>query len=132
MLSPVTHAQFERVLARFPGATLEELPSGAALVTLPEVQISPGWSHERSTLRFIVPAGYPGPSPDCFWADATLTLAGGGPPQASQSPNLIPETIIQGRWFSWHVTDGPRNWNPNRDTLMTYVGIILDRFRQIA
>ena len=130
MLSPITHRQFARVSERYPSSTIQELPSGAALVTLPDIKLPPGWSSGMTTVRFIVPAGYPGPVPDCFWADQSLTLAGGGTPQASQSPHAIPETNLQGRWFSWHVTDGLKHWNPNRDELMTYVGVVLDRFRQ--
>lgn len=129
MLSPVTHRQFEQLRGRYPAATLQELPSSAALVIIPGVKLPPGWSSPTTSIYFIVPAGYPGPTPDCFWADQGLVLVNGAAPQASQSPNAIPETNIQGRWFSWHVTGGQQNWHPNRDDLMTYVRIVLDRFR---
>src|SRR4051794_13971899 len=114
MLSPVTLKQFERLKARYPAATLTELPSGSALIGVPELPLPAGWSRPASTARFIAPAGYPGPVPDCFWADADLALASGAAPQASQI-NVIPETQLQGRWFSWHVTDAQNTWNPNRD-----------------
>lgn len=130
MLSPITLRQFERLKDRYPGTTIDELPSGAALVTIPEFSVGSGWSVASTTVWFIVPVGYPGPFPDCFWAKQGLLLAGGGVPHASQDPHRIPETGIDGRWFSWHVTDGQKNWNPNRDELLTYVGIISGRFRQ--
>ena len=129
MLSPITQRQFAKLQQRYPAATIEPLPSGAALVTLPNMELPHGWSSSVATLRFIVPAGYPGPSPDCFWSDPALVLASGGAPQSSQSPHPIPETQLQGRWFSWHVVEAQKNWHPNRDDLMTYVSIILDRFR---
>lgn len=129
MLSPVTHKQLERLKERYLDATLVALPSGAGLLTLPCVQVPAGWSQPTTSVRFIVPTGYPGPAPDCFWADAQFTLANGLQPQASQV-NQIPETPQQGRWFSWHVVDAARNWNPNRDDLLTYVGIIMDRLRR--
>lgn len=130
MLSPVTLKQFERLKARFSGATISELPSGSALISVPESPLPAGWSRATATIKFIAPAGYPGPVPDCFWADSDLALAGGGQPQASQI-NTIPETQQQGRWFSWHVTDSQNSWNPNRDELLTYVSIVRDRFSRV-
>jgi hypothetical protein len=131
MLSPITNRQFERVRERFPTATLQELPSGAALLTVPEVALPAGWSVESTTARFIVPTGYPGPAPDCFWSDKQLTLPGGRTPQASQLSHAIPEANMSGHWFSWHVTDAAKNWNPNRDDLMTFLSIVFDRFREL-
>lgn len=131
MLSPITHRQFTRVQERYPAATLQELPSGAALVTIPDASLPPGWTPLKTTIRFIVPAGYPGPVPDCFWSDSVLTVNGGGMPQASNASNPIPEVNLPAHWFSWHVTDSARNWNPNRDDLLTYVSIVLDRFRDL-
>jgi hypothetical protein len=127
MLSPVTERQFGRVRDRYPTAALQPLPSGSALLSIPAVSLPPGWSAAQTGVHFLVPAGYPGAAPDCFWADPTLSLANGGQPQAS-GVQVIPETGIQARWFSWHVVQN--NWNPNRDDLMTFVAIILDRFRQ--
>ncbi len=129
MLSPVTLKQFERLKQRHPEATLVPLPSGAGLLTIPGVSLPAGWSLASSSVKFMVPGGYPGPAPDCFWADEGLTLANGHQPQASQV-NQIPETPQRGRWFSWHVVDAVRNWNPNRDDLLTFVGIVMDRLRR--
>jgi hypothetical protein len=50
-------------------------------------------------------------------------------PHASQPSHVIPEANIAAQWFSWHVTNAASNWNPNRDDLMTYLSIVLDRFR---
>jgi hypothetical protein len=130
MLHPATLAQFEKLKRRNCGVALDELPSGAALVTIPDFRLPPGWLAETTTVWFIVPVGYPGPFPDCFWATATLRLSGGQLPQATNL-NTIPETAIQALWFSWHIVDQGANWNPNRDDLNTYVGIIAERFRKI-
>ena len=131
MVSPITERQFERVRARHPGALLERLPSGAGLVTIPEFGLPTGWTSVTTAVRFIVPVGYPGPVPDCFWAATGLRLANGQMPQNAQEPNAIPETTLVGLWFSWHVTDGGRNWSPARDDLMTFVSIIAKRFTQL-
>ncbi|MEJ0011256.1 MAG: E2/UBC family protein [Bauldia sp.] len=129
MLSPITQKQFERLKQRYPDAVLTALPSGAGLVTIPAVSLPEGWSRATSSVRFVVPIGYPGPAPDCFWADQELRLANGQQPQASQV-NQIPEANQQALWFSWHVVEAAKNWNPNRDDLLTFVGIIMDRFRR--
>jgi hypothetical protein len=130
MLHPVTQRHFEAVRRRYPDAQLEPLPSGAALFTIPDFKLPPGWSAISTCVRFIVPVGYPGPFPDCFWASSGLRLTNGQMPQATQDPHQIPETALHGLWFSWHVTDAHANWNPNRDDLNTWIGAIAERFRR--
>jgi hypothetical protein len=129
MLSPVTERQFDRVKERYPTATLDLLPSGAGLLTIPDVALPSGWNAPTTTIRFMVPNGYPGPCPDCFWADCGLRLANGALPQKS-AEQTIPQTQTRVLWFSWHVVEAAKNWNPNRDDLLTYVGVVLDRMRQ--
>lgn len=131
MQSPILLRQFEKLKLKFPLSTLRELPSGAALITLPEFQLPQGWSSNSTCVYFLVPVGYPGPCPDCFWASAGLRLANGQMPQAAQDPNAMPETGITGLWFSWHVVDGQRNWNPSRDDLLTYASLVVRRFEQV-
>ena len=63
--------------------------------------------------------------PDCFWADSGLRLANGSLPQAS-NVQAIPETGDTGLWFSWHV----QHWDPNRDSLITYIQVIRSRFKE--
>ena len=130
MLSPVTTRQIDRVRERHAQLQVEELPSGAVLVTIPVLELPTGWNANSTCVRFVVPVGYPGPYPDCFWASTGLRLANGQMPKASQDPKQIPETTHSGLWFSWHVVDAQKNWNPNRDDLATYINIIAERFRQ--
>ncbi|MGL3111808.1 E2/UBC family protein [Bradyrhizobium sp. BR 1432] len=131
MLSPVTTRQLDRVRIRYPDVQIQPLPSGAALVTIPTFSLPGGWNASSTCVRFILPVGYPGPHPDCFWASTGLRLANGQLPQASQEPNPIPETPYGGLWFSWHVVDAHANWNPNRDDISTYINIIAERFRRL-
>ena len=79
------------------------------------------------TIRFLVPPGYPFAQLDCFWADPDLLLAHGATPQ-NAALNVIPETLQQGMWFSWHLESA---WNPNRDTLSTWMNVVIDRLRQV-
>jgi hypothetical protein len=109
------------------GASHQPLPSGAVLVVVPGVKLR-GWSREATTVRFLAPVGYPHAKPDCFWADHGLRLANQAMPNAANENNPIPEVSngSPGLWFSWHAAQ----WNPNRDTLLTFLNVIQDRFRK--
>lgn len=119
--------QLEQLRERFGDVQTRRLPSGTTLVIVPGIRLPEGWSMPSTTIRFIVPPGYPFGQLDCFWADPDLRLAHGGVPQNS-AMNPIPETPEPALWFSWHLT-GP--WNPNRDTLSTWMNVVIERMRQI-
>lgn len=124
-MSPL-EIQLNQLGERFGTAQARPLASGAALVTVPDVCLPPGWTKPTSAIRFLAPAGYPLAALDCFWADEDLRLAGGRMPQNS-ALNAIPETTETGLWFSWHLTHA---WNPNHDTLSSWMNTILDRMRR--
>jgi hypothetical protein len=123
-------APFEQQLAEFQrwkgGAASTRLTSGF-LITVPDVRLPEHekWSAPNTSIRFIVPNGYPFASPDCFWADQSLRLRNLALPQAT-NVQQIPETTQTGLWFSWHA----RAWNPSQDSLVTYFNVILNRLRQ--
>jgi hypothetical protein len=121
----VIDEQFAKLQKEFPNSSLQSLPSGATLITVENVQLPVGWSAGETTVRFIAPVGYPHAKPDCFWTNPELRLSPGNLPQATGDGNQIPETNQTGLWFSWHASQ----WNPNRDTLLTYLNVIRNRFR---
>jgi len=102
------------------------LSGGTVLVTVPRVSLPEGWNKPVTSVRFVVPAGYPFANLDCFWADADLRLMGDRIPQAA-AVNAIPDLGEMGLWFSWHLTQG---WNPSRDTLSSWMNTINDRLRR--
>lgn len=107
-----------------PAATAERLASGAHLVSVPDFPLPDGWSYTTGTILFIAPPGYPAAQPDCFWLEPVgIRLDGGGTPAASNDSNPIPEVGQRGTWFSWHL----QQWDPNRDTLVTYLNAIWQR-----
>lgn len=118
-------SQFESIKSKYPNATMDPLPSGAAVITLPNEKLPEGWNKQFSTIKFIAPSGYPFGNPDCFWADTDLRLMNGTMPQASNisAPPELTEPLL---WFSWHVG----SWNANRDNLLSYVGVIINRLRE--
>jgi hypothetical protein len=119
--------QFSALTAENALATIEPLPEGGAVITLPDYPLPSGWSRPQTTITFVAPVGYPLAKPDCFWASPDLRLENGAMPQAT---NLQPVTGRSGPpqlWFSWHVGQ----WNPNRDTLLTYLRVIERRLGEV-
>ncbi|MGU3559430.1 E2/UBC family protein [Methylobacterium radiotolerans] len=125
-MNAILERQLVQLRERFGAVDATRLGSGTVLVTVSSVPLPTGWSAATTDIRFLVPTGYPFAALDCFWADAGLTLAGGGAPHASQQ-NPIPEVGQPGRWFSWHLASP---WDANRDTLSSWMNVILDRLRQ--
>ena len=124
----IADAQFNQLRERFAAATERKLvPSGTRLISIPDVPIDAGWNKASTSLRFLVPSNYPYAALDCFWADNDLRLANGSVPQAAQANNVIPEANENGLWFSWHLA---HPWNPNRDSLTSWVNTIKDRLRR--
>lgn len=117
--------QFESLRLKHPEARTTALPSGARLVEVPSVPLPAGWNRTQVTVYFLAPPGYPGAQPDCFWTDEPpLKLADRlDQPQNSAENNPIPEVGMKGTWFSWHL----QRWNPNQDSLQTYMNVILQR-----
>lgn len=118
--------QFENLKAEYCAVTLEPLPSGAALISIPDFPLPPGWSQPRTTLRFLAPVGYPLAKPDSFWASPELRLQDGAMP-LNTNQSAIPEVNSSPQlMFSWHLGQ----WNPSRDGLRTYLRVIEQRLRQ--
>ncbi len=106
---------------------MSPLTGDSRLVEIPDVQLPSGWNKPTTSVRFLIPQGYPFAQPDCFWADNELRLASGQMPQNAQANNPIPNTSSMGLWFSWHLT----RWNPNRDELVSWCVCIQDRLARV-
>ena len=104
------------------------LPDGGVLIQVSGVKVE-GWNRPTADFLFVVPPGYPAGQPDCFWVEPNeFRLADGGTPKNTNDGSTIPNDVNTERtttWFSWHV----QSWNPNRDTLITYFKVILDRLQ---
>lgn len=123
----VLENQLQQLQVRYAAVEVERLGSGTHLITIGNVPLAQGWSQPATKVRFLVPAAYPFAALDCFWADNDLRLIGGGLPQNSGADNIPPETAAPGLWFSWHLV---HPWNPNRDTLSSWMNTVNDRLRR--
>jgi hypothetical protein len=126
-MTPILERQLEELRRVYPsGAEITQLPSGAFLVELKSVALPTGWNKSNTSVRFVVPVGYPFAAPDCFWADTDLRVAPSTQPQATNF-QPIPEVNAPGMWFSWHV----QGWNPNRNNLVSYAKVIEQRLKDL-
>lgn len=128
MGSPTLDAHFKRLQARYTDTTLTPLPSGAALITLPNRPLPDGWAPSSATLHFIAPVGYPVAAPDSFWLAPNVTVKGAVPTNSSVG-QTIPEGNISAHFFSWHLEAG--RWLANEHDLLTFVSVCLKRLESL-
>lgn len=123
----ILERQLEDLRRAYPGGVqTTRLPSGAVLIEVKDLPLSNGWNRANTSVRFVVPVGYPFAAPDCFWTDQDLRLAPNVQPQATNF-QAIPEANQPGLWFSWHV----QGWNPNQNNLVTYAKVIEQRLKEL-
>ena len=117
--------QLAELREKHPSAFTTVANSGATLVSIPEVNLPPGWSMSSVTVLFVAPPGFPNAQPDCFWVEPVgLRLGDGGTPQATNDSNPIPEFAEhKATWFSWHL----QQWDPIHDSLFTYLKVVMQR-----
>ncbi len=95
------------------------------LVVIEKYPVPPGWNNSETTLLLVTDIGYPNSKMDMFWTDLGLKLNGDRIPQAGDV--VQPFMGKQWRRFSWHV----QKWNPAVDNIITYLGTVDARLRQL-
>lgn len=115
--------EWEALISHFPEASSAEVGDGTFVITVTAGITTPGWSANETTVSFVVPIGFPGAQPDCFWAAHDLRLASGAMPSNSGLQD-IPGLARPGLWFSWHL----QSWRPAADNVTTYVRFCIRRF----
>lgn len=107
-------------------AARREPPEGNQIfVTFEKYPLPPGWSKKETRLLLITDISYPNSKMDMFWVDPDLRLDGERIPQAGGTI----ETHVGKQWqrFSWHV----QKWNPAVDNVITYLGTVDARLKQL-
>lgn len=95
------------------------------LVVIEKYRVPSGWNKSETTLLLITDIGYPNSKMDMFWTDLDFKLNGERIPQAGDA--VQPFLGKQWRRFSWHV----QKWNPAVDNVITYLGTVDARLRQL-
>lgn len=113
--------QLSALQTRYPEARLE-LADGQRVLVVPDVPTGSGWSGTETTVRVIIPAGYPQVSPDCFYTERQLRLVTGAEPT-----NTSLQAVLGGqyRWFSWHLA----SWSPQTGSLDQFVRFCESRLK---
>jgi len=127
----MAHADIERqmtdVRTRWSGASHAFLPSGTALVAVPGLPLPQGWTQPTTKVMFLLQPEFPVAQPDIYYLEEGV-LPPNGTIRANHQRQRIPETQIDAVWISWHA----QAWNPNRDTIMSWLGTIIRSFGALA
>ena len=125
---PALIDQFDQVVERWPDAWLDAANS---VLVVPDLPLIDGWNKSSTTVRFVVPEGYPFVCPRHFYADGDLMLAGNGCPQVSRltGPRYWANCPGCGAAVFCHFLWTPWMWSINHDTLLTYINVIKCRLR---
>jgi hypothetical protein len=124
-MSVIDH-QLDKLRQTFPNVEFVQQQDGVGMIKVSDVPLPAGeWNRTLTNIYFLVPIGYPMARPDSFWTEPDLRLANGSLPKGS-SPQTPPFGGEPKMWFSWH----PSSWSPNRDDLLTYTRLILDRLKR--
>jgi Prokaryotic E2 family E len=125
-MSELLDRQLIALQTRWPQSHYEPGKHGAHLIIVPGVKLPDGYTHTICTVLFVAPPGYPAARPDHFFTDsAKIRLANKMQIQGTNTLNR-PWGFDQWTdvtWWSWHL----QTWDPNRDTLMTFMNVIRHR-----
>jgi len=119
----VLDEQFAKLQDLYRDAKIRPNGDGSHVIFIPDLPLPPGWNKTAANIYFVVPAGYPFARPDCFWTDQDLRLAHGGVPTNTNQNAQLPGESKPLLWFSYH----PGAWNPNGDSVITYLNVIKKR-----
>ena len=154
MINPIAQKQLEQVCNLYPMAHLNEGINNNVALFIPGVILPKGYTHTICTIITKIPPGYPAAQPDGFWLDIVdIRLKNGNIILQTEHSTRYKNTIMEMfygideyaysyaipgfpnwtdiTWFSWHL----QQWNPNKDTLQSWVNAILYRlgkFRKCA
>ena len=104
--------QLRELRTKYTDATLENNVVSAS------IKLFGGYSAKTVKIHFQLLPCYPFCNPIHFWTKESLRLENGVIPKHAWETN-------KGLEFFWR----PSRWNPNRDTLTTYLHVIEQRFR---
>jgi hypothetical protein len=114
---------------RMAPAIMRKLPSGAALISVPDVPVPDGWNRTTATITFLAPCGYPFASPAHFWVEpGRFRRANGAFGVFSHDNRPMPEDVPD-RSATWFMVR-PQSWWPSRDTLFTFFRVAVERLHR--
>ena len=148
MINPHIEKGMETLRSKWPQAHHEKADHGAHLIIVPAFLLPPGYNCTIATVLFVAPPGFPAAQPDHFFTHTGPDELELDPPvlelrsdsdgswmerywkpkctNSHNTPPGFPQWHGEGLlWWSWHL----QHWDPNRDTLMTYMNVIRSRLK---
>ncbi len=135
MNNPYIETGIERLRSRWPQSHYAKDEHGAHLIVVPSVKLPSSHDASICTVLFVAPPGFPGSVPSDFFTDIDLRLMKGEPfdpwpTHTLPSFHTNAETLLRNcpqwmhcQWWKWRL----QAWNPNSDTLYTYMQTIRRR-----
>jgi hypothetical protein len=117
----------QRLRVYWPQSHAVEGERGHHLIVVPSVVPARGYDKSICTVLFIAPAGFPAARPWKFWTDAEIRLANNSfPRMTTWGCDLADYGWPQWKDLQlWHWK--LQMWNPNTDTLFTFMNVIKER-----
>ena len=119
----------ERIKTKYPQAHIEFNEPYEPILVVPGVRLGEGWNKTICTILSIIPRGFPAVQPDRFWVDLPdLRLSNGDQPEYTNTLIDIyghPQWNNCTTWFAWIL----QGWNPNTDSLYTWLKVMERRLR---
>lgn len=117
----------ERLRMYWPQSHAEEGPHGNHLIVVPSVVPAKGYDKTICTVLFIAPAGFPAACPWKFCTDIEIRLADKSFPRMT----TLGYDLSHYGWAQWRELQlwhwKLQMWNPNTDTLFTFMNVIKQR-----
>ncbi|SRR6266700_2173624 len=129
-MNPYIEDGIDRLRSRWPQAHYEHGKHGGSLIIIPSIILPCGYQETICTVLFEAPPGFPGCVPNHFFTDIDIHLRNGRCPERTYCwhPTLeqgnFPANIWpawrRAMWWSWSL----QGWNPNRDSLYTFMRVV--------
>ncbi len=126
MKKNLIESQFEELKLKYKNSLLIHNKDGSKTIVVYDITLPKGWSKNKTSISFDILECYPFCNPKYFSTDLDLRLNSGARPR-NTNDILIKFSKKKRLMFLWSVS----KWNPNRDTLITYVHVIEQRFKHI-
>lgn len=146
MKHPIIERDMVALRSKWEQAHYQVHKSGAHLIVVPGFLLPKGYNCTIATVLFVAPAGFPAARPDHFFTHTAPVELALDPPgeefawdsdgnytrrywhpkytNAHNQPHPFDNWGGEGfLWWSWHL----QMWNPNTDTLMTYMNAVRSR-----
>jgi len=129
MINPFIEQGIELLRSKWSQSNVESSKYGGYLIIIPSILLPKSYRQTICTVLFVAPPGFPASCPDHFFTDIRINLIDGSYPMNTVVEGNFPNNIWpawgKSMWWSWHL----QHWNPNHDSLYSYMRVIEQRLK---